>query len=63
MNQPESGSITWRTSSYSANGGDCVEVGWQATDVLIRDTKNRPGDTLAVSESSWRSLLAATARQ
>lgn len=21
--------ITWRKSSYSGNGGDCVEVGWR----------------------------------
>jgi Domain of unknown function (DUF397) len=23
--------IVWRTSSYSANGGDCVQVGWRTS--------------------------------
>jgi hypothetical protein len=23
--------VTWRKSSYSANGGDCVEVGWHTS--------------------------------
>ena len=35
---------SWRKSSYSGNnGGDCVEVGHQDTDVAVRDTKNREG--------------------
>jgi hypothetical protein len=29
MTAPELAGITWRTSSYSANGGTCVEVGWR----------------------------------
>ena len=31
MTAPEPGSIVWHTSSYSANGGDCVEVGWRTS--------------------------------
>ncbi|SFB07142.1 protein of unknown function [Amycolatopsis marina] len=31
MNKPEPGGVAWRTSSYSTNGGNCVEVGWQTS--------------------------------
>jgi hypothetical protein len=49
--------VGWRTSSHSANGGDCVEVATGAP-VLIRDTKDREGGTLAVSSAPWRELLS-----
>ena len=40
----------WRKSTYSgSNGGDCVEVADTAPVVLVRDTKNRDGVTLAVT--------------
>ena len=29
MTAPEPDSIVWRTSSYSTNEGDCVQVGWR----------------------------------
>jgi hypothetical protein len=44
----------WRKSSYS-NGGEnaCVEVA--STDsVLVRDTTNRDGGTLAFSAEAWK---------
>lgn len=66
--------VTWRTSSYSSNGGNCVEVGWRTSShstnggdcvevavqggVLIRDTKDREGGLLAVPASGWRELLS-----
>ncbi len=31
MTPLEPDGIVWRTSSYSANGGDCVEVGWRTS--------------------------------
>ncbi|MGH3622830.1 MAG: DUF397 domain-containing protein [Sciscionella sp.] len=31
MSRYESGGIAWRTSSYSGNGGECVEVGWHTS--------------------------------
>ncbi|MGH3776813.1 MAG: DUF397 domain-containing protein [Pseudonocardiaceae bacterium] len=31
MTAPEPDGIVWHTSSYSANGGACVEVGWRAS--------------------------------
>ena len=31
MSAAQPGTVTWRTSSYSANGGSCVEVGWHVS--------------------------------
>ncbi|MGH3873590.1 MAG: DUF397 domain-containing protein [Pseudonocardiaceae bacterium] len=31
MTAPEPDRIVWHTSSYSSNGGTCVEVGWRTS--------------------------------
>jgi hypothetical protein len=31
MTAPEPGGVVWRTSSYSASNGACVEVGWRTS--------------------------------
>jgi hypothetical protein len=55
--------VTWRKSTFSGgNGGNCVEVGHSAGRVLVRDTKDRAGATLAVGADAWR-RFAATARE
>ncbi|WFE54155.1 DUF397 domain-containing protein [Micromonospora sp. WMMD1155] len=50
----------WRKSTRSGgNGGDCVEVADNLPGVvLVRDTKDRDGGTLAVSPASWRRFVA-----
>jgi hypothetical protein len=49
-----SNAVTWRTSSYSGgNGGQCVEVADAASIVLVRDTTNRDGGTLAFTAEAW----------
>lgn len=51
--------MTWRTSSHSStNGGECVEVAWDAESPLVRDTKNRAGGALRMSPQEWSALLA-----
>ncbi|MCR6487249.1 DUF397 domain-containing protein [Amycolatopsis sp. OK19-0408] len=50
--------LTWRKSSYSTNGGECVEVAVDRPEVLVRDTKDRAGGTLTASPSAWRELLS-----
>jgi hypothetical protein len=50
----------WRKSSYSGNGGECVEVG-QAVDgmVLVRDTKDHgDGSVHRYTPAEWRAFLA-----
>lgn len=50
----------WRTSSFSSNGSDCVEL---ATDGLtwgaVRDSKNPDGDVLAVDARLFLALVRA----
>jgi hypothetical protein len=50
----------WRKSSYSdASGNACVEVGDAARVVLVRDTTDRGGATLAIPARAWRAFTAA----
>jgi hypothetical protein len=44
----------WRKSSYSDNGGECVEVGEARRGVLVRDTQDRAGVVLRFGPAVWR---------
>ncbi len=45
----------WRKSSYSDNGGECVEAGEAGRGVLVRDTKqDRTGPVLLFVPDAWR---------
>ncbi len=47
----------WRKSTYSdATGGNCVEVAGGDM-VLVRDTADRDGGTLAFSAVAWAQVL------
>lgn len=47
----------WRKSSYSdGNGGACVEIADVASMVLVRDTTNRGGGTLAFTAQAWQAF-------
>lgn len=49
----------WRKSTYSGgNGGNCVEAVDAPGMVLVRDTTNRGGGTLAFSTAGWRAFAA-----
>ncbi|WJK42663.1 DUF397 domain-containing protein [Solwaraspora sp. WMMA2056] len=52
----------WRKSSRSTdNGGNCVEVAGNLPGrVLVRDSKDRDGGTLAFSPTAWTSFLTQT---
>jgi Domain of unknown function (DUF397) len=46
--------MDWRTSTYSnANGGNCVETASDHGTILVRDTQNREGGTLAFNADAW----------
>jgi len=49
----------WRKSSYSGNGGQCVEVGQAGSAVAVRDTQDRDGETLAFTASAWSTFLGS----
>ena len=51
--------MEWRKSTYSsAQGGACVEVGNDGV-ILVRDTTNRDGGTLAFSAEAWAQFTAS----
>lgn len=55
MTRAELSRAEWRTSSYSGQDGNCVEVARDLSGhVLIRDKKNRDSAVLAISAIEWR---------
>ena len=45
----------WRKSSYSGNGGNCVEVADSGNRMLVRDTKqDGTGPVLRFTPAAWR---------
>jgi hypothetical protein len=54
---------SWRKSSYSdANGGSCIETASGNGVILVRDTTDRDGGTLAFSAEAWRTFTEALRR-
>jgi hypothetical protein len=52
--------LNWRKSSRSGNnGGDCVEVADVPSVVLVRDTRDRDGGTLAFTAQTWASFTGS----
>ncbi len=62
MTAPEPDGIAWRTSSYRANGDACIEVAPAPNGVLVRDSKDLAGPTLAVTAAQWQAFLATVTR-
>ncbi|GAB2859445.1 DUF397 domain-containing protein [Lentzea nigeriaca] len=48
---------TWRKSSRSGNGSNCVEVTFAGDDVATRDSKNPTGPVLRFTQQSWSVFL------
>ena len=51
--------LNWRTSSYTAQGADCVEVAQRDDRLAIRDSKNPTGPVLTFTTHEWSTLLKA----
>jgi hypothetical protein len=47
----------WRTSSFTAGNGNCVEVAWPGAAVAVRDTKNRTGGQLTMPTAAFDKLV------
>ncbi|AZK95299.1 MULTISPECIES: DUF397 domain-containing protein [Streptomyces] len=57
MNQSRS-SITWHKSSYSTNGGNCIEFGKGFPPAVpVRDSKRPDGPVIMFSPSAWSGLV------
>lgn len=55
--------LRWRKSSFSGNGGDCVEVGQVRRVVFVRDTKaSGSGPALRFSPEAWQRFTGAVKR-
>jgi hypothetical protein len=49
----------WRKASYSGGAnGSCVEVG-NGDGILVRDTTDRDGGTLAFTPEAWTAFIAS----
>ncbi|MFB8240177.1 DUF397 domain-containing protein [Kitasatospora purpeofusca] len=52
--------VSWRKSSYSNNGGSCVEVSPDVPGLVpVRDSKDPSGPVLTFPSDAWRSFVAA----
>ena len=51
----------WRTSTFSSNGSNCVEVLELDTGAWLRDSKDRDGAALHLDTPQWRAFLDAVA--
>jgi hypothetical protein len=51
--------LAWRVATYTGGNGDCVEVADEAGAVVVRDTKDRDGGTLAFTPSGWSVFVGA----
>ncbi|USA01992.1 DUF397 domain-containing protein [Streptomyces lydicamycinicus] len=53
-------SLRWFKSSYSNNGGDCIEVAGNVPGAVpVRDSKDPHGPALTFSVNGWSSFVAA----
>ncbi|GAA1385384.1 hypothetical protein GCM10009639_07910 [Kitasatospora putterlickiae] len=50
----------WRKSTYSGQGGECVEVASNLLGLVpVRDSKDPEGPALVFPTSAWRSFVTA----
>ncbi|GAB3283045.1 DUF397 domain-containing protein [Parasphingorhabdus pacifica] len=59
---PEWSRTHWRKSTRSGSTSNCVEVGFNAATVGVRDTKDRAGGIITLSEAQWAGFLSAIKR-
>jgi hypothetical protein len=49
----------WRTSSYTGTGVNCVEVASPGRVIVVRDSKDRAGGTIAFPAGAWARFTAS----
>lgn len=52
-------SLSWRVSSRSGGGNNCVEVALPNGAAAVRDSKHRAGGALVFSRAQWHGFLSA----
>lgn len=56
---PALAAATWRTSSRSGGGENCVEVAAVPGGMAVRDSKNRLGPAFVFDPASWSAFVRA----
>jgi hypothetical protein len=63
--QTDTPALVWAKSSFSNNGGNCVEVSRSLLDttgvLVVRDSKNPDGGQLRFTPSEWTAFLKGAA--
>ena len=54
--------VSWRTSTYSIDNGNCVEIAEVRRRVLARDSKDRRGPVLTFQRGAWDAFVAGAHR-
>jgi hypothetical protein len=49
--------LVWRKSRASSDTGECVEVAFEGSSVLIRDSRDKQGLVLVVEYDRWREFV------
>ncbi|MEU9070916.1 DUF397 domain-containing protein [Streptomyces sp. NPDC048306] len=53
--------LTWRKSTYSPDGSNCLEIATTPTTVLVRDSKDPAGPRLCLLPATWTGFAAYAA--
>nr|WP_203603949.1 DUF397 domain-containing protein [Streptomyces coelicoflavus] len=53
--------LTWRKSTYSPDGSNCLEIATTPATILVRDSKKPNGPRLALRPATWTRFAAHTA--
>lgn len=48
---------TWRTSTYTGDQGNCVEIGLGEGTIGVQDTKNRDHGHLEISRTTFAAFI------
>jgi hypothetical protein len=63
--QTDSPTLVWAKSSFSNNGGSCLEVSRTLLDtkglLLVRDSKNPDGGQLSFTPAEWTAFVKGAA--
>ena len=62
MPLPQAEALTFRKSSYSGSGDNCVEVADTPGTSAIRDSQNPASGHLTFSSNEWTALLTTARR-
>jgi Domain of unknown function (DUF397) len=58
VSEPEHASLSWRKSSVSAQGADCVEVAMGPDSVYLKNSRHSGGPVLQFLHREWIAFLA-----